>query len=216
MVDVLVHAPSAASRALVLLPGAQMHPSHVVQAGLPALLDASGVALDLYVPDLHIDPADGRRTLDRLTHEVLAPLRQRYQQLWLGGISLGGLLALHQAQSDASGLHGLCLLAPYPGSRLTTNAINKAGGLDAWAPTEAQGRDPEFMVWQGLRDGLPRLPCFMGYGEADRFADTMQPLAQRLPQACIHTVAGGHDWLAWLPLWQAFLGWLSRREGVQT
>lgn len=201
---------TGARRALVLLPGAQMRPQAVEQAGLIAVLAESGVALDLHVPDLHLDPT-GRVDAPRLLDDaVLGPLRPRYADgLWLGGISLGGLLALLQAQRAPHGLRGLCLLAPYPGSRLTANAIARAGGLDAWQPTPAQGLDPEFTLWRGLRAGCPDLPAFVGWGREDRFADAMAALARRLPRATVRQVAHGHDWPAWLPLWRGFLQWLD-------
>ncbi len=206
---------AGARRALVLLPGAQMHPADVERAGLPQALADCGALLDLYVPDLHIDPTGRIDAVQRLKDEVVAPLHGRYAELWLGGISLGGQLALLHAQRAPQGLHGLCLLSPYPGSRLTSNAIARAGGLDAWQPTPEQQRDVEFELWQGLRRGCPDLPAFVGFGRADRFASAMDALARRLPQASVVQVPHGHDWAAWLPLWRSFLEWLgaARQEG---
>lgn len=202
-----------ARRALLLLPGAQMHPHHVEQAGVPAALRASGVALDLIVPDLHLDPTGASDAVAQLEQTLVAPLRRRYPALWLGGISFGALLALRCAQHRGTDFAGLCLIAPYGGSRLTTNAIARAGGLDAWAPTAAQRGDVEFQLWLALRAGKPKLPTFLGYGRDDRFAGTMRALAARLPQVHQVAVAGGHDWLAWLPLWRQFLSWLDREGG---
>jgi len=201
-----------ADGALVLLPGAQMRAADMAQAGLPEVLAASGLRLDLLAPELPIDLAHGGNTVRLLAEEVLPPLRQRYRRLWLGGISMGGLLALAQAQRDPAGLAGLCLLAPYPGSRLTTNAIARAGGLDAWLPTPAQADDLEFQLWQALREGQPDLPVFLGLGRDDRFADAMRLLARRLRRAALHEVPGGHDWDAWLPLCRQFAHWLALRE----
>lgn len=206
------HEPPA-HQVLVLLPGAQMHPADVQQAGLPALLKDSGLALDLHVPNLHLDPTGRSDARQRLADEVLAPLADRYASIWLGGISLGGLLALRHVQQCPTGLRGLCLLAPYPGSRLTTNAIARAGGLSAWQPTPTQRNDPEFMLWHGLRQGRPALPTFIGWGRADRFADSMRALAQYLPSARTHEVEGGHDWPAWRQLWQRALDWIATASG---
>lgn len=205
-----------AADALVLLPGAQMHPADVEVAGLPALLPASGAALDLFVPELQLDPSGRSDARQRLAAEVLAPLTGRYRALWLAGISLGGLLALVHAQRQPSGLRGLCLLAPYAGSRLTHNTIARAGGLAAWRATPAQRADPEFALWHGLRAGRPQLPCFIGWGRGDRFAASMAALAGQLPQAQRHEVAGGHDWTAWRPLWRAALAWVAQRQGAGT
>ncbi len=201
-----------AQQALVLLPGAQMHPANVEQAGLPALLRHSGVALDLVVPDLHLDPTGRSDACARLAQEVLAPLATRYRRLWLAGISLGGLLALRHAQTLPKGLHGLCLFAPYAGSRLTTNAIAHAGGLQAWQPTAAQQADPEFALWLHLRAGRPDLPAFIGWGRGDRFAASVAALAGQLPQAVRQEVDGGHDWDAWRPLWRGALAWIDAQD----
>lgn len=203
---------TGAQGALILLPGAQMRPADVERAGLPQVLVDSGVPLDLYVPDLHIDPTGRMDAVQRLRDEVVAPLHGRYAELWLGGISLGGQLALLYAQREPQGLRGLCLLSPYPGSRLTSNAIARAGGLDAWQPTPEQQRDVEFQLWHGLRQGRPDLPAFVGFGDQDRFAGAMAELAQRLPQASVAQVPQGHDWTAWLPLWRTFLQWLSAAD----
>lgn len=198
-----------APQALVLLPGAQMQPQDIVAAGLPELLAASGAALDLVLPALHLDPTGAVDAVQRLRAEWLQPLAESHERVWLGGISLGGLLALRAAQCDAAGLAGLLLLAPYPGSRLTTNAIARAGGLRAWVPTAAQDADPEFQLWRDLRAGRPDLPAFIGWGRDDRFADTIGQLADRLPQAQRRVVDGGHDWPAWRPLLRHALAWLA-------
>ncbi|MFT3814508.1 MAG: hypothetical protein QM740_14200 [Acidovorax sp.] len=192
--------------ALVLLPGAQMHPADVESGGLPALMPGT---LDLIVPDLHLDPTGRSDAVQRLAHEVLAPLAGRYRHRWLAGISLGGLLALRYAQIAGDGLRGLCLLAPYPGSRLVTNHIARAGGLQAWQPTPAQLADPEYALWVGLRAGQPRLPTFIGWGRADRFAAGMAAVADLLPQAARREADGGHDWAAWRPLWRDALAWIA-------
>lgn len=208
-----LHLHAQPSGALVLLPGAQMGAADMAQAGLPQVLASSGLPLDLQVPELTLDMACSGNMLQVLAHDMLPSLRSRYGVLWLGGISFGGLLALAHAQRDPEGLAGLCLFAPYLGSRLTTNAIARAGGLDAWQPTPGQMADVEFQLWQGLRDGRPDLPAFVGLGREDRFAGPMREMAARLPQAEVCEVDGGHDWTAWLALWQQCLRWLAVRGG---
>jgi hypothetical protein len=63
----------------------------------------------------------------------LAPARN-VPRVWLGGISRGGQLALSCWAGQVGAVDGLCLLAPYPGRRITTNAIERAGGLARWQP----------------------------------------------------------------------------------
>ncbi|HAX23149.1 MAG TPA: hypothetical protein DCY64_23055 [Hydrogenophaga sp.] len=194
-----------ADSVLLMLPGALMTPQHMVQAGLFAEVQQRGLALDLIAPDLHAEGADNQLALRCLEQDWLAPARARYQRVWLGGISRGGQLALSCLAGRTGEVHGLCLLAPYAGGRLTTNAIDRAGGLDAWQAGPDQQTDPDVRLWQWLKQPLPQVPMFMGYGAQDRFADGMRLLARHMPEATHITLPGEHDWAVWLPLWQRFL-----------
>ena len=66
-------------------------------------------------------------------------------------------------------IDGLCLIAPYPGSRLTTNAIGRASGLDAWQPTAEELRDQSSALYRWLKAPPAELPVFVGHGRDDRF-----------------------------------------------
>lgn len=200
-----LHHRCGAASVLVILPGALMTPQHLVQAGLFEAVQQRGLALDLIAPDLHALEACNRTALHTLETEILASARAHYQQVWLGGISRGGQLALSCLAEQAGQVDGLCLLAPYAGSRLTTNAIRRAGGIETWQPTAEQLQDPEFRLWQWLKRPDIKVPAFMGYGAQDRFADGIQLLAERLPLATHCTLPGGHDWPVWQQLWAQFL-----------
>lgn len=188
---------------LVLLPGAYMRPEDFRDAGFFAAVERRGAALDLVAVDLDLATISGGGALTALADQVLAPARAGYRRVWLGGISLGGLLALCQAADDPATVDGLCLIAPYPGSRLTRRAIDAAGGLDAWQPDAAQQADPEFRAWNWLRG--PDRPAFVGYGADDRFADGMAAIAGRFPEAASRVRPGGHEWPVWQALWEDFL-----------
>jgi pimeloyl-ACP methyl ester carboxylesterase len=190
---------------MVLLPGAHMQPEDYAQAGCFDAVTRRGLALDVVAVDLGAEAASGSAPLAALQAQILGPARQRYRRVWLGGISLGGLLALAHATDTPAAVDGLCLLAPYPGSRLTTNAIERAGGLDAWQPTPEQLADPEFRVWRWLKQPPADLPVFAGYGTEDRFAGGMRRLAERFPPAARCAIPGGHDWPVWQQLWAHFL-----------
>jgi hypothetical protein len=190
---------------LIMLPGALMNPQHMVQAGLFAELARRRLALDLVAPDLHAEGADNRLALQALRQDWLLPARAKYRRVWLGGISRGGQLALSCWAGQIAAVDGLCLLAPYAGGRLTTNAIVRAGGLARWTAGDDEADDPDVRLWQWLKAPPTAVPTFMGYGEADRFADGMGLLAQHLPVEGCELVDGAHDWQAWLPLWCRFL-----------
>jgi len=194
-----------AGQVLFLLPGAQMTAQHMEDEGLLALAAERRPALTVEPLNLGQEAIYDPTALQRLDDDVLSPARRQYRRVWLGGISLGGLLSLAYLAQRTGRIDGLCLLAPYPGSRLTLNAIAPSGGLGAWTPTARQLDDVEFRVWHWLQSAEPAVPMFIGYGGQDRFASGIRQLAQCLPTARIEVVDGGHDWAVWRTLWSRFL-----------
>ena len=194
-----------ASTLMVLLPGALMTPQHMVDAGMFDAVRERSLNLDLLAVDLHALGGSHCGALQVLADEIVAPARAEYEAIWLTGISRGGQLALSCLAEQSTAVDGVCLLAPYPGSRLSINAIARAGGLSAWQPSEDDLRDPEYRLWHWLKQATPTVPLFFGLGAQDRFADGMRLLMQQLPSASLLEVEGGHDWAAWLPLWERFL-----------
>lgn len=189
---------------LVLLPGAYMTADDYAVQFFPAV-ERRGLRLDLAAIDLGLDAVSAGDALPAILEQILRPARQTHRQVWLGGISLGGLLALGLTADHPGAVDGLCLIAPYPGSRLTTNAIARSGGLDAWQPTAEELNDPEFRTYRWLKAPPAALPAFVGYGSEDRFATGMQAIAERFPPAARCAVPGSHDWPAWCNLWEHFL-----------
>lgn len=200
-----LHSRCGAAALMVLLPGALMTPQQMVDAGMFAAVHQRCLGLDLMAVDLHALGASHVEALQVLAHDIVAPARAAYEHVWLTGISRGGQLALSCLAEQTVAVDGVCLLAPYPGSRLTINAIARAGGLAAWQPSAAELLDADYRLWRWLKHATPPMPLFLGFGSQDRFADGMRLLSQQLPLAAGVEVEGGHDWAAWLPLWERFL-----------
>jgi pimeloyl-ACP methyl ester carboxylesterase len=196
----------AAETLMVLLPGAYMRPQHFLDAGFDTAVAERRLGLDLAFPDFDAAGLANASGIARLRIEILGPAQAAgYRQLWLGGISLGALLALAVAADGGEEIDGLCLIAPYPGSAITLAAIDAAGGPARWQPTDAQLADAEFRIWDWLR--LPRAKpqiCF-GYGRHDRFAPRMARLAACRPDLDPVLVDGDHEWPAWRAIWNQFL-----------
>jgi pimeloyl-ACP methyl ester carboxylesterase len=197
---------SGAPNLMVLLPGAYMTPEDFESNGFFDAVSKRRLALDVIAVDLDLSAISGGLAISDLHREVLEPERRHgYQKIWLGGISLGGLLALACCADMPGHIDGLCLLAPYPGSRLTTDAIARAGGLARWQATADELADPEFRIWRWLRQAPVDLQVFIGYGSEDRFASGMKQIADCFPPAASMVLPGGHDWPVWKALWENFL-----------
>ena len=191
---------------LVMVPGARMKPGDLVAAGFLADVSSRGLALEVRILDCDAIGTAIQGAAPAPAATVLRQARREgHRRIWLGGISLGGLLALAQALDEPDSLDGLCLIAPYPGSRPTLAAIERAGGLAAWRPTPDQLDDSEFRVWNWLRRPPASLPVFVGWGGQDRFAQAIEKLAGCFPPRDRCMVGGGHDWATWRTLWQRFL-----------
>ncbi len=140
--------------------------------------------------------------------------------MWLGGVSFGAFLSVACADRFRGSVDGLCLIAPYLGTRLASSAIARAGGLSKWRPAAGTEHDEDLRAWRFLgRPSAERCPIFLGYGREDRFADSQVLLAQALAADAGDAVAiveGGHDWTAWRAAWESFLAcWPRLDAGVR-
>ena len=197
---------SGAPNLIVLLPGAYMTPEDFESNAFFDAVSRRHLGLDVIAVDLDSSLISGGSAINDLHREILEPGRRYgYQKIWLGGISLGGLLAVACCSDMPGQVDGLCLLAPYPGSRMTTDAIVRAGGLARWQATADELADPEFRIWRWLRQAPIDFPVFIGYGSEDRFAAGMKRIAECFPPTASIVLPGGHDWPVWKALWENFL-----------
>ncbi len=191
--------------AVILLPAAGTGPADFVEAGFARAARERGIAIDLTFAPLQFAHVTDRSVVERVRREFLGPARARGSAVWLGGISLGGYVALCCAERDPEALAGLCLFAPYLGSYLVTSEIARTG-LAGWQSTPApQEDDDERRIWRFLRDRRRTPPLHLGLGREDRFGERHRLLAAALPAHEVDTVPGGHDWPTWRRLWDNFL-----------
>jgi pimeloyl-ACP methyl ester carboxylesterase len=81
--------------------------------------------------------------------------------LWLGGVSLGGFMALRFAAQCEHALDGLCLLAPYLGSRIVAAEVAAHANLSSCQPgalpaasTRVIPGGHDWPVWRALWDSF--------------------------------------------------------------
>jgi pimeloyl-ACP methyl ester carboxylesterase len=147
--------------------------------------------------------------IERLREDVIKPARaEGYDRIWLVGMSMGGWGSLLYAREHPEDIIGIVLLAPFIAPGKTIDEIYRAGGLDAWQPQPIEGEHDSRTAIKWLKDyrggpGEPRV--YIGYGQRDRFARSIQLLRARLPAENIIEVIGGHEWTTWNKLWKMFL-----------
>jgi pimeloyl-ACP methyl ester carboxylesterase len=191
---------------MVWLPGAYHGARDFVAHGFPEAVRTRRLGVDLLFVDLELAHVGDRSAVQKLRDEVVSPARAEGVSVWLGGISLGGLIALSYAASYPDELDGLCLLAPYLGNRMLTGEIARAPGLKEWQPGELAETDEERRIWRYIKTrGAASRPLYLGYGKGDRFSAAHELLAATLPADAVDVVAGGHEWLTWVRLWETYL-----------
>jgi pimeloyl-ACP methyl ester carboxylesterase len=203
---------------IALLPGAYQEPEDFRREGFGDAVRERRLPIDLefVAPDLaHLLD---RRALDLLHQHVVAPARAAgCSSVWLGGVSLGGFIALAYAERRPEALDGLCLLAPYLGNRMVTGEVARAGGARMWRPGVSGADDEERRVW-ALIQRLPEqhFAVHLGLGSRDRFEHGQALFAAALPTTAVDVVEGGHDWPTWRHLWDRFLDRLAASPALRS
>jgi pimeloyl-ACP methyl ester carboxylesterase len=201
-----VDASALAPTCIVWLPGAYHTAQDFLAAGFAAAVHARRAPIDLTLVDLELSHVGDRSAILQLRSEIVLPARAAGVSVWLGGISLGGMVALDYAASYPDELAGLCLLAPYLGSRILTAEIDRAPGLAAWEPGELAETDEERRIWRYIKNRrADSRPLYLGFGQGDRFAAAHRRLAATLPAGAVDVIEGGHEWSTWSRLWENFL-----------
>ena len=220
MIPTIVEAASAgrvAPTRVAMLSAAFTGPSDFVHYGFVRAVRERSLEVDLVFAGFSLEQVIDGSVFTRLREEIIVPARTLGSRLWLGGISLGGYLALGCAERHPRELAGLCLLAPYLGSHLVTGEIERARGIEGWRAAEPDNEDEDRRIWQFIRTlRTGPLTVHLGLGREDRFGRRQQLLAAALTPSSVDLVPGGHDWPTWLRLWSRFLeAQLAPRAGRQ-
>lgn len=208
-----VPAAEAPHRLVVMLPGRGDDLQSLAQTGVAQQIHRAWPDADVILTGLTMPFYLQGQATRRLHDEVLQPARARhYDQVWLAGISLGGMGALEYDQAYPGEVDGLLLISPYLGDRPLYREIEKAGGLACWQPGPVQPLGPETFqreLWRGLQQwrvhsARTRL-VWLAYGDKERFRDRIGLLATLLPPGHVVKLPGHHNWTLWHPAMQALL-----------
>jgi pimeloyl-ACP methyl ester carboxylesterase len=195
-------------RLFVFLPGRRDRASDFLQRGFIALAQGKIPGLDCVAADATIGYYFDGSIADRLQAEIIGPARAAgYSEIWLVGVSMGGLGAFFHERAYPGQVRGLILLAPFVGDDLKLFAeIDAAGGAVAWAALQPAATRPdraEFQkeLWRFLgRLGTNKtlqLEIWIGYGDTDRLLAGIERLRSVIPPERILRLSGGHSWAVW-------------------
>ena len=186
-----------------MLPGGGDEAADFMRNGFIGAVEDSGIHADIIAVDANLGYYFKRNLLPRLHEDVIVPAREKgYKNIWLLGISMGGLGAMIYAKHHPDNISGLIVLAPFLGYPAVINEISDAGGLSRWTPKEPIDKDNyQHDLWKWLKgyaepkEKRPRL--VLGYGNKDKFGAGSALLAEVLPRDQVFIVPGRHDWKTW-------------------
>jgi len=203
----LAHADTTAPTLAILLPCAYGTPEDFQREGFISTVHEQVLDIDIVLADMNLECITSGDALTLLRDTVITRARNAgYKKIILVGISIGGFMAISYANRYPNEIDGLCLIAPYLGSRIVTNEISIAGGILDWSPDNLKEDDHERLAWQWLKTSANHSTIlYLGFGNNDRFAQTHKILADLLTPGQVAALDGNHDWNTWKTLWDRFL-----------
>lgn len=204
---VLVPAPTKAQRLVVMLPGRgddlqgleKHHAAQIIQRQWPhADVLLTGLTMPYYTHGV---------ATQRLHDQIMVPAGKRgYRQIWLAGISLGGMGSLLYDRAYPGEVSGMLLFSPYLGDRKIHDEIRGAGGLARWnpGPPQAIGADTfQRELWRYLKgwsnDPARTSSVWLAYGDHERFRKPIELLTPVLRAHHVLMLPGHHNWKLWTP-----------------
>jgi pimeloyl-ACP methyl ester carboxylesterase len=200
---------------MVFLPGLGDTAEAFERRGFVSEVRAQDMSIDMVAADASLGYYAKGILTERLFTDVVQPRSGRgYEQVWLVGMSMGGLgTVLYSRQRPAGETYGVLALSPYLGEEEVSDAVRSAGGLQSWkAPPRVSAMNASnytVELWRWLqavsagREPGPQL--YLGYGLQDHLAQVDTLLGADLPEDRVFTIDGGHNWTTWRTLFARFL-----------
>lgn len=199
-----------ASKLYVFLPGIGDRASDFKKNGFFSLVEQIDNKADAIAVDAYFSYYRNRTIFPLLHNQVILPNREKYNEIILVGISMGGFGAQMYTHEFPGFVDQLVLLSPYMGNKEIINEISDKGGLCAWeAPEVLDVEDYHRKLWKHLKgyctqnNNLP--PVYLAFGNSDKFVKPNKMFASSLPSNSVSTADGGHDWKTWRTLFEIYM-----------
>lgn len=203
------HYDEANSALVVLLPGRGDGPGHFVRHGTVEQIRACRPGANILAVDSHFGYYRERIIEQRLREDIIGPARANgVRQVWIAGISMGGLGGLVYRQKNPADVDGVILMAPYLGDWDDLEVYLRG------SPAARDGLDSDFVeIWDAIETIPPQQTALaLAFGEDDGFKRQHRWLADVVGEQRVVSSPGGHDWKTWKALWPDLL----QRSGLCT
>ena len=202
-----IAAPKPALRLVVVLPGRGDDLASLQRKDMADTIQTTWPAADVILTGLTMPFYRQGQAAKRLHDEIIAPARGNgHREIWLLGISLGGMGAVLYEREYPGQIDGMLLLSPYLGEKTIQDEVRNAGGLGNWNPGPLQPIGAgtfQRELWRTLKD-LSAKPqraraFWLAYGADEPFRAPIELMSPILPEGQVLMLPGRHDWSLWSP-----------------
>lgn len=166
----------------------------------------AGVKADLVAININAGHLAERVMIRRIRKDVFRRIRNEgYKNIWIVGVSIGGLSSLVYLQAHEKDLCGVVVLAPFLADDKLIKEVRKFGGIKKWAPAVEKTKDSiddqinSLWTWLTTKDDFSNI--YLGYGKQDRFIVGSHLLETYLDKSHVVAIDGEHDWVTGRKLW---------------
>lgn len=169
-----------------------------------------GITADMVSANVNVYHLVKEMMIERIEKDVFAHAKVTgYKNLWLVGVSLGGLNALLLNIKHEKDICGVVTLAPYVANTLLIKDLRDAKEIKNWKPDSDENKlvlekRLQFLwVWLKEKSSNNKLNnIYLGYGKEDKYINAIELFENILDKNHVVTVKGGHTWETSQKIWQ--------------
>ena len=170
----------------------------------------AGIKADMVSANINVFHLVNNMMIKRIETDVLQHAKEvGYKNIWLVGVSLGGLNSLLFYTKHERNICGVVTLSPFVANTPLIDDLKNAKEIKYWQPGSVDNKltlekKLRFLwVWlkqQSLNNNLKQI--YLGYGKQDRFAEAIKLFENILDKNNIVYVEGEHNWETGQKIWQ--------------
>lgn len=170
----------------------------------------AGIEADLVAVNISVLHLADKKLSERINKDVLEYIQNDgYKNIWLVGVSIGGLSSLVYLKNHKENICGVVVLAPYLGDERLAQEIKEVGGIKNWMPVAGKLKDSvdeeveALWLWLAKKDHVNNV--YLGYGKQDKIVAGSRTLETLLDKKNVIAIDGGHEWKTGRKIWEAQL-----------
>lgn len=164
----------------------------------------AGIKADMVAASIHLDHLLEGKVIERLEKDIFNYAKEKkYKNIWMAGVSLGGLNSLLFYKKYSKQICGVVVLAPYLAGKSLAEEITNAGGIRKWfsgPEKEKSSGEREILeqhrLWMWIKNQNRENKLgniYLGIGKKDIYFEANNILADILRKENVTIVEGKHD-----------------------